>query len=69
MKALAIIAGTLAVLNIAHAQWQPDVKVIGSASGQFFVSARSLYLSPHSIELAAGPDMVTLEPALLAVSC
>jgi hypothetical protein len=69
MKALAIIAGTLAVLNIAHAQWQRDLKVIGSASGQFFVSAQSLNLSPHSVELAAGPNMVTLEPSLLAVSC
>jgi hypothetical protein len=43
--------------------------MIGSASGQFFVGARSLTRSPHSTDLASGPDMVTLEPALLAVSC
>lgn len=68
MKAIAIIAGTMAVLNIAQAQWR-DMKVIGSASGQFFVSAPSLSLSPHSIELATDPKMVTLEPPLVAVSC
>lgn len=68
MKAIAIIAGTMAVLNIAQAQWR-DMKVIGSASGQFFVSAPSLSLSPHSIELSVQPDMVALQPPLVAVSC
>jgi hypothetical protein len=69
MKTFAIIAGAVAVLNIAHAQFQlPDARVIGSGSGQFFVSARGT-LSPHSLELASGPDMLTLDPALLAVSC
>lgn len=68
MKAIAIIAGTMAVLNIAQAQWR-DMRVIGSASGQFFVSAPSLSLSPHSIELATDPNVVTLEPSLAAVSC
>lgn len=68
MKAIAIIAGTMAVLNIAQAQWR-DMRVIGSASGQFFVSAPSLSLSPHSIELAADRSLVTLEPQLVAVSC
>ena len=70
MKLIAIITGTLAVLNIANAQWSPDpnVTVIGSVSGQFFVSARGA-VSPHSIDLAAAPDMLTLQPALLAVSC
>ena len=70
MKLIAVIAGTLAVLNIANAQWKPDpdVTVIGSASGQFYVSARGT-ISPRSMDLAAAPDMVTLQPALLAVSC
>jgi hypothetical protein len=69
MKAIAIIAGTLAALSVARAQWPPNTRMMGSASGQFFVSARSLTLSPHSTDLAGAPDMVTLEPALLAVSC
>jgi hypothetical protein len=70
MKAITTIALTLIGLNIANAQWRPDpnVTVIGSVSGQFFVSARGS-VSPHSRDLAAGPDMVTLQPALLAVSC
>jgi hypothetical protein len=70
MKFIAIVTGTLAVLNIANAQWKPDpnVTVIGSVSGQFFVSARGA-ISPHSMDLAGGPDIVTLQPALLAVSC
>jgi len=57
---LPILTGTLAVLNIANAQWKPDpnVTVIGSVSGQFFVSARGA-ISPHSMDLASGPDMVT----------
>jgi hypothetical protein len=69
MKAIAIIAGTLAVLSVARAQWPPDTTMMGSASGQFFVSARSLTLSPRSVDLAGAPEMLTLEPALLAVSC
>jgi hypothetical protein len=69
MKAIAIIAGALVGLGMAHAQPLPKLTVIGSASGQFFVSARAFYPSPHSIDLASGPNMVSLEPALLAVSC
>ena len=71
MKKIATLAGALAVLASAHAQWKPPtaMTVIGSASGQFFVSARSSYISPHSIDLGAAPNMVTLEPALMAVSC
>jgi hypothetical protein len=70
MKFIAITTITLAVLNIANAQWRPDpnVTVIGSVSGQFFVSARGA-ISPHSFDLAAAPGMMTLQPALLAVSC
>src|ERR1700709_1144740 len=70
MKLIAILAGTLAMLNMARAQWHmdPNVTVIGSVSGQFFVSARGA-VSPHSIDLASAPDMLTLQPALLAVSC
>jgi hypothetical protein len=69
MKAVAIIAGTLAVLSAAHAQWPPNTAMVGSASGQFFVGARSMSVSPRSIDLARAPDMIMLEPALLAVSC
>ncbi|HEX4265904.1 MAG TPA: hypothetical protein VH597_16340 [Verrucomicrobiae bacterium] len=69
MKTIAIIAGTLAVLSVANAQWPPNTTTTGSASGQFFVNARSLSLSRRSVELAKSPDMVTLQPALLAVSC
>jgi hypothetical protein len=68
VKLIAIIAGTLAVLNLAHAQGQPNATVIASSSGQFFVSARG-GVSPHSQDLAAAPGMLTLEPPLLAVSC
>ena len=45
-----------------------SVTVIGSVSGQFFVSARSVP-SPYSLDLASGSGMMTLEPALLAISC
>lgn len=68
MKAIAIIVGTLAVLNIANAQWPSSMRVIGSDTGQFFVSARGP-LSAHSLELAVDPGMITLDPALLTVSC
>ncbi len=71
MKTIATLAAALTVLATAHATWKPPaaMTVIGSASGQFFVSARSSYLSPHSVDLGSAPNMVTLEPALLAVSC
>jgi len=68
MKTIAIIAGTLALLNVANAQWPPNTKVIGSDSGQFFVSAHGA-LSPHSLDLATRSGLLTLEPELLAVSC
>jgi hypothetical protein len=68
VKLIAIIAGALAVLNLAHAQGQPNATVIGSGSGQFFISARG-GISPHSLELATEPNMLALEPPLLAVSC
>jgi len=71
MKIIATLAGALAVLTTAQAQWKPPaaMTVIGSASGQFFVSARSSYSSPRSVQLGMTPNMVTLEPALMAVSC
>jgi hypothetical protein len=68
VKVIAIIAGALAVLNLAHAQGQPNATVIGSGSGQFLISARG-GISPHSLELAGEPNMLALEPPLLAVSC
>ena len=68
MKLIALIAGTIAVLNLAHAQGQPNATVIGSSSGQFYVSARG-GVSPQSLDLAAAPGMLTLNPALLAISC
>jgi hypothetical protein len=69
VKAFAVIAGMLAALNLANAQvLEPNARVFGSGSGQFFVSARGT-VSPHSLDLASGPDMLTLDPALLAVSC
>jgi hypothetical protein len=73
-KAIALIAGLLAAVNVASAQVQPNVtvdsepKVVSSSSGQFYVSTRSP-LSPNTIDLAAQSDLLTLEPALLAVSC
>jgi hypothetical protein len=71
MKIITTLAGTLAVLATAQAQWKPPaaMTVIGSASGQFFVSARNSYSSPHSIDLGMTPNMITLQPALMAVSC
>jgi hypothetical protein len=69
MKTIAIIAGTLTVLGSAYAQFKPDPTMIGSVSGQFFVNSRTLALSANSIQLAREPNMVTLEPPLLAVSC
>ncbi len=75
MKAIAIIAGALAFLNLAEAQVQPPnrmvdagAKVIGSGSGQFFVSSRGM-ASPHSLDLASQPNMLMLQPELLAISC
>jgi hypothetical protein len=59
----------LGLLSAANAQWRPDARVVGSVSGQFFVSARAASLSAHSLDLATGPNMVTAEPALLVVSC
>jgi hypothetical protein len=70
MKTIVTIAAILAGATVANAQRQaPATMVIGSASGQFFVSARNVAISPRSLELSSGPDMVTLEPPLLAVSC
>lgn len=74
MKKFALIAGTLAVLNITSAQVQPNVtvasgaKVIASSSGQFYISTRSAP-SPISLEFAARNNLLTLDPSLLAVSC
>ena len=68
MKLIGIIAAALAVLNLASAQGQSGATVIGSGSGQFFVSAHGA-ISPQSLDLASGPDMLTLEPPFLAVSC
>ena len=73
MRKVALILGALAVLNLASAQ-QPNVaapsgaKVIGSSSGQFYVSTRGP-LSPQTLDLAVKSDLLTLEPTLLAVSC
>lgn len=54
--------------SLAGAQLMPSSTVISSGSGQFSVNARG-GISPQSLDLAAGPGMVTLDPALLAVSC
>jgi hypothetical protein len=73
-KLIALIAGTLAVLNIASAQPQPNVtvastaKVIASSSGQFYVSTRGS-LSPATLDFAAKSGLLTLDSSLLAVSC
>ena len=58
----------MAVLNLASAQVPSGAKVIGSGSGQFYVSSRG-NISPRSLELGSQPDMIALEPALVAVSC
>jgi hypothetical protein len=74
VKAIALIAGLLAGLNVANAQVQPNVavlagpQVVNSSSGQFYVSTRQP-LSPNTLQLAVSADLLTLEPALLAVSC
>jgi hypothetical protein len=74
VKAIALIAGLLAGLNVASAQVQPNVtvlagpQVVSSSSGQFYVSTRGP-LSLATVDLAARSDLLTLEPALLAVSC
>ena len=63
-----------AVANVASAQVQPNVtvasapKVVGSSSGQFYISTRGP-LSPATLDFAARSKLLTLEPALLAVSC
>ena len=73
-KAIALIAGLLAGMNLATAQVQPNVavlagpQVVNSSSGQFYVSSRAP-LSPHTLDLASKSGLLTLEPALLAVSC
>jgi hypothetical protein len=69
MKQTAILAGVLAALTVANAQRPPDNAIVGSVSGQFFVSARGTSGAMHSLDLAASPGMVNLEPALTAVSC
>lgn len=69
MKPLAVIAGLLASLGIAQAQLPGPMTVIGSASGQFFVGARRASLTTRSADFALMPNMLTLEPPLLAVSC
>lgn len=56
------------MLNFANAQGQPNATVIRSSSGQFFVSARG-GVSLRSHDLAFAPEMLTLEPPLLAISC
>ena len=63
------LAATLLALNIAHAQRAPELPMVGSISGEFFVSGRSASLSAQSLKLAAQPNMVALQPALLVVSC
>jgi hypothetical protein len=68
VKIIAIIAGALAVLNLAQAQGQPNATVMASGSGQFLISERG-GISPQSLELAAEPNMLALDPALLAISC
>jgi hypothetical protein len=69
MKRLAILAFALASLAVANAQTPPGTMVIGSVSGQFFVSARTPAVSARSLQLATASDMVTLQPALATVSC
>lgn len=69
MKTIALIAAAVAVLSAANAQRPPDRSMVGSVSGQFFVSSRGTALSAHSLELGAAPGMVALQPALTAVSC
>jgi len=74
VKAIGITAGLLLGLNIASAQVQPNVtvlagpQVVSSSSGQFYVSTRGP-LSLNTVDLAQKSDLLTLEPALLAVSC
>ena len=60
MKRIAIIAGALAVLHLAHAQGQPNATVIASGSGQFFVSARG-GVSPAPGAPAGGADFIRLD--------
>ena len=68
MKKIATIAALFA-LYAAMAQRLPDASMVGGVSGQFFVSARSSSTPGQSKELAVEPNMVTLQPALTAVSC
>lgn len=62
------MATALLALNIARAQLPSD-NLVGSVSGQFFISGGTALLSTRSLELGAQPNMVALQPALLAVSC
>jgi hypothetical protein len=66
---LTILAAAFTAVISAHAQMPPGTAVIGSVSGQFLVSARRPSISPRSLQLATGPDMITLQPALATVSC
>lgn len=59
----------LAALTAANAQMPPGTAVVQSISGQFLVSSRSAAISANSLRLAVAPDMTTLQPALVAVSC
>lgn len=69
MKRLATIAFALAALAVANAQTPPGTTVIGSVSGEFFVSARTPAISARSLQLSTAPGMITLQPALVTVSC
>lgn len=69
MKRLAIITAALAALVSVSAQMPPATAVIAGVSGQFQVSSRRPSISAYSLQLSTAPDMITLEPALAAVSC
>jgi hypothetical protein len=68
MRVIATITATLALLSAVNAQVQPAT-VVTSFSGQVVVSSRGGSFSAPSIELGADPRMITLQPALLTVSC
>jgi len=74
VKAIALMVGALVLVNLAGAQAQPNVTVaaapmvIASSSGQFYVSRRGV-LSPATQNLAAKSGLLTIDPALLAISC
>jgi hypothetical protein len=71
MKLLLALAAVCAIPALARAQSSPGG--FGSArsvSGQFVVYAAEPGLLPsHAATFAADPDLITLQPALLAVSC